>query len=91
MAVQIIGPDGKEIARGLVNYNSAEIESLKGKQSTEFVATLGRQPSSDEIVSRDNLALLMQGKLAGVQSPPAVPAVPATAVVEAVSLQDSSA
>eukprot|EP01052_Picozoa_sp_SAG31_P002285 SAG31_NODE_79_length_27235_cov_6.268868_14_plen_72_part_00 len=36
-----------------------QIAALKGKQSTEFAETLGRQ-GSEEIVSRDNLALLMQ-------------------------------
>ena len=89
MAVQIVGPGGKEVARGLVNYNSAEIVSLKGKQSTDFATTLGRPPSSGEIVSRDNLALLMQEKQAGARSPLAAAAVPAT-VVEAVSLQDNA-
>lgn len=54
--VSVIGPSGQEIARGLVNYGSAEVERLKGRQSHEIEAILGYK-DYDEIIHRDNLVL----------------------------------
>ena len=48
---------GAEVARGLVNYSSAEIEKIKGCQTAEIEKRLGYK-HSDEVIHRDNLAIL---------------------------------
>lgn len=56
-AVRIVGPSGREIARGLVNYGSADIARIKGAKTTEIQALLGSK-DFDEVVHRDNLVIL---------------------------------
>ena len=56
-AVRIVGCDGEEFARGLTNYSSAEVEKIKGLRTGQIEATLGHK-FYDEVVHRDNLALL---------------------------------
>lgn len=55
--VLICGPDGTEIARGLADYASTEIERLTGHKSAEIEQILGYR-YGDEIVHRDNLVLI---------------------------------
>jgi glutamate 5-kinase len=55
-AVLIRGPDGAEIGRGLVAYDSADAERLKGQNSKRIEAILGYRGRS-EMVHRDDLAL----------------------------------
>ncbi|MBN1882678.1 MAG: glutamate 5-kinase [Deltaproteobacteria bacterium] len=55
--LSIMDPQGREFARGLVNYNSKEISRIKGLNSGEIEATLGYK-YSDEIIHRDNLVLM---------------------------------
>jgi glutamate 5-kinase len=55
-AVLIRGPDGGEIGRGLVAYDSADAERLKGQNSERIEAILGYRGRS-EMVHRDDLAL----------------------------------
>jgi glutamate 5-kinase len=55
--VSIIDGDNKEIARGLANYSSEEIGKIKGLHSSKILEILG-QKDYDEVVHRDNLALL---------------------------------
>ncbi|HAG07367.1 MAG: Glutamate 5-kinase [Clostridia bacterium 62_21] len=54
--VSVIGPDGREIARGIVNYSSSELERIKGVQTAEITHILG-EPRCDEVIHRDNLVL----------------------------------
>lgn len=54
--VSVMDPGGKEIARGIVNYAAAEIEQIKGKQTSEIAMVLGYK-DYDEVIHRDNLAL----------------------------------
>ncbi|BAF59015.1 glutamate 5-kinase [Pelotomaculum thermopropionicum SI] len=54
--VSIIGPDGREIARGLTYYSSVEIERIKGAQTRDIARILGYK-DYDEIVHRNNLVL----------------------------------
>ncbi|WP_347491601.1 glutamate 5-kinase [Desulfoscipio sp. XC116] len=54
--VSVIAPDGKEIARGIVNYAAAEIEQIRGKKTNEIAPLLGYK-DYDEVIHRDNLAL----------------------------------
>jgi len=56
-AVRVHGPDGEEFARGLSNYSAAEIEQIKGRHSGQIERILGYK-YYDEVVHRDNLALL---------------------------------
>lgn len=49
--------EGHEIARGLSNYSSADVKRIMGRQTGEIEAVLGHK-YYDEVVHRDNLALL---------------------------------
>ncbi|WP_061214386.1 glutamate 5-kinase [Syntrophomonas wolfei] len=52
--VAVIEPDGREIARGLVNYAAREIALIAGKRSGEIEAILGEK-DYDEVIHRNNL------------------------------------
>ena len=49
-------PKGREIARGLTNYDSDELRRIQGKRSNQFEKILGR-PAYAEIIHRDNLVV----------------------------------
>lgn len=53
----VLSPDGKEIARGLTNFDSRSLRMIIGHRSDEFESILGRK-DFDEVIHRDNLALL---------------------------------
>jgi glutamate 5-kinase len=55
--VRVCGPDGAEIARGLVDYSHVEIERILGHRSGEIETILGYR-YGDEIIHRDNLVVL---------------------------------
>lgn len=55
--VACLGPDGREIARGLINYSSAETARIIGKPSEQIEALLG-YVDEPELIHRDNLVLL---------------------------------
>lgn len=55
-AVKIIGEDNREFARGLSNYKSEEVQSLKGCHTSEISDILGYH-DYDEIIHRDNLVV----------------------------------
>src|SRR5438046_1749664 len=50
-------PDGREIARGLINYSAAETQRILRKPSSEIEAILG-YVDEPELIHRDNLVLL---------------------------------
>ena len=50
------GPDGEEIARGLVNYSAQETRQIMGKPSDRIVELLG-YVDEPELIHRDNLVL----------------------------------
>ncbi len=52
--VKIIGVEHQEIARGLVNYSSSDLELIKGLKTEQIVQKLGHK-SADEVIHRDNL------------------------------------
>ena len=54
--VAVAGPDGVEIARGLVNYASAEARLIMRRPSSEIEAILG-YVDEPELIHRDNLVL----------------------------------
>lgn len=55
--VSIVNPDGWEIARGLVNYSTDDVQKIMGAHTHEIAEILGHKPY-DEVVHRDNLVLL---------------------------------
>ena len=54
--VKIVDEEGAEFARGIVNYNSHEINKIKGQQCKDIQKILGHK-DYDEVVHRDNLAI----------------------------------
>ena len=55
--VSVTGPDGREIARGLVNYGAAETARILRKPSSEIEGVLG-YVAEPELIHRDNLVVL---------------------------------
>lgn len=55
--VACLSPDGLEVARGLVNYNSQESRRIAGRASNEIEAILG-YVDEPELIHRDNLVVL---------------------------------
>lgn len=55
--VLCLDSEGIEVARGLVNYKSAEIDLIKGKASSLFENILGYS-DDEEVIHRDNLVLV---------------------------------
>jgi glutamate 5-kinase len=55
--VGCLDPQGREVARGLVNYSAAETRRIMRKPSAEIEALLG-YVDAPELIHRDNLVLL---------------------------------
>ena len=55
-AVLLCDAQGREIARGLVNYSSADLQQIRGRQSAEIPNILG-YTGAETVVHRDNLVL----------------------------------
>ncbi|KAM3095399.1 glutamate 5-kinase [Phormidesmis sp. 146-35] len=55
-AVKLCDHSGHEIARGLVNYTSTELQKIRGHKSEEIAEILG-YAGAETIVHRDNLVL----------------------------------
>lgn len=55
--VSCIGPQGKEFARGLVNFSAQELEKIRGLRSDKIEQVLGYK-YSDEVIHRDDLVVL---------------------------------
>jgi len=55
--VRCVGPDGREFARGLVNYTAAELEKIKGAHTRDIERLLGYKGSA-EVIHRDDLVVL---------------------------------
>jgi glutamate 5-kinase len=54
--VACVGRDGAILAKGLVNFSSAEISKIKGLKSSQISQILGHK-DYDEVIHRDNLAI----------------------------------
>jgi glutamate 5-kinase len=52
------GPDGREVARGLVNYGAQDAAKIMRKPSPEIEAILGYVDEA-ELIHRDNMVLLV--------------------------------
>jgi glutamate 5-kinase len=55
--VSCLDTQGKEVARGLINYGAEEAKKIAGKPSSEFESLLG-YADDDELIHRDNLVLI---------------------------------
>ena len=55
--VSVRDADGRELARGIVAYNSNDARKIAGRRSTEIEAILGYR-GRDEMIHRDDLALM---------------------------------
>lgn len=55
-AVLLCDAEGREVARGLVNYSSAELQQIRGHHSDEIPKILG-YAGAETVVHRDNLVL----------------------------------
>ena len=57
--VSCVDSGGNEIARGLVNYDSKEVDTIRGKASEKIVGLLGYS-GDEEVIHRDNLVLVLK-------------------------------
>lgn len=55
--VSVIDENEKEIARGIVNYNSNDCKKIAGTHSNEITKILGYK-NYDEVINRDNITIL---------------------------------
>ncbi len=56
-AILCLSPEGKEVARGLTNYNASEMMRIKGIHSSRIEKVLGYK-ATDEVIHRDNLVII---------------------------------
>ena len=56
--VRVLSPDGREIARGLVNYAVEDLKKILGRQTNEFSALLEGE-IHEEVIHRDNMVLMV--------------------------------
>lgn len=57
-SVRILSKQGREIARGLANYNSEEIKKICGKNTNNISKILGSK-LYDEVIHRDNMVIMV--------------------------------
>ena len=55
--VAVVDGEGREFARGLVNFEAGELRRIRGAKTQEIEARLGYK-SVDEVIHRDNLVIL---------------------------------
>jgi len=55
--VSILDENEREIARGIVNYNSEDCKKIAGAHSDEIAKILGHK-NYDEVINRDNITIL---------------------------------
>jgi glutamate 5-kinase len=54
--VAVIDEQDHEIARGLTNYSSEQIETVKGLKTDKIAQVIGDKPY-DEVIHRNNMAI----------------------------------
>ena len=55
--VAVVDSEGREFARGLVNFDTGELRRIRGAKTQEIETRLGYK-SFDEVIHRDNLVIL---------------------------------
>jgi glutamate 5-kinase len=63
--VSVLGPDGAEVARGIIAYSDADATRIMGRKSSEIEALIGFRVR-DEMIHRDDLVILKPGRATGV-------------------------
>lgn len=56
-AVEIVGPDGQRVARGLIEYDAAETARIAGHRTSDIAGLLGT-PARPALVHRDHMVML---------------------------------
>ncbi len=56
--ISIVTTEGREVARGIANYNGEETRKIMGAHTNELIKILGSKPY-DEVIHRDNMVLLV--------------------------------
>lgn len=56
--VRVLTLDGREIARGIVNYDAVSLRRIAGHRTAEIAAVI-EGPVFDEVVHRDNMVLMV--------------------------------
>ena len=56
--IRINSPDGLEVARGVVELSSEELEKVRGKHSEEMLALIPNL-EGEEVVHRDNMTMML--------------------------------
>jgi glutamate 5-kinase len=56
-SVNIVGPEGRTIACGVVNYGAADLDRIKGCRSAAITQILGFH-LGDEVIHRNNVVML---------------------------------
>ena len=54
--VAVVDSSGRQIARGLTNYSSEQIEKIKGLKTSQIARALGDKPY-DEVIHRNNMTV----------------------------------
>jgi len=57
VCLRVLGPDGREIARGISGYTSSETQAILGCPSSDIEARLGYS-GQDELIHRNDLVLM---------------------------------
>jgi glutamate 5-kinase len=55
-AVVVRGPDGAEVGRGLIAYDAADADKIKGRSSADVLSILGFSGRT-EMIHRDDLVM----------------------------------
>ena len=55
--ISCLDTDGREVARGLINYSADETAMIKGHSTSEIIRQLG-YCEEEELIHRDNLVVL---------------------------------
>jgi glutamate 5-kinase len=59
--ISILDEQGREVARGLSNFSSDELEKIRGMNTNRIHEVLGVEEHFDEVVHRDNLVVVAKG------------------------------
>jgi glutamate 5-kinase len=73
--VSVVGPDGCEFARGISAYSDGDAARILGRRSGDIESVLGFR-GRDEMIHRDDLAILRSSGSAQGETPDALKAVP---------------
>ncbi|MEG1727096.1 MAG: glutamate 5-kinase [Acidaminococcaceae bacterium] len=55
--ISVVAEAGQELARGLTNYSSEELQAIKGTKTSQIEELIGHK-QFDEVIHRDNLVIL---------------------------------